>query len=427
MRNLSHRPSEILHAGLPDNGSRPRAELPPDHLGPSVTNRLRVLLLIKGLDHGGAERLLSLMAEARDRERFDYEAAYLLPWKRGLVKNLERAGLVVHCLQGGKEWNATWGLRLRRLVIDRHIDVIHAHSPYIAGIARMTTRSLPPSARPRFVYTEHLPWDCYVTATRVLNALTFPLDDAHLAVSAAVRDSIPRPLRRRVEVAIHGIKRDDVLSQAGFRDGVRAELGVAPHEVLVGTLANLRPQKGYPVLLEAARLVLDAGLPARFVAAGGGPAESEIRARQKALGLGDRFLLLGRREDAIRILAGCDVFVLSSLYEGLPVALMEAMTIGLPVVATAVGGVVEAVTAGREGLLVPPGRPDVLAQAIADLVSDPRRRGEMGQAARRRAASFDIVRVVRRVEQIYLDTARGKAPKRGAGLLIRDRSTRSAG
>lgn len=117
----------------------------------SEGRRVRVLWLIKGLDAGGSELLLSMMAEVRDRDGFDYEAAYLLPWKRGLVEDLERAGIAVRCLNGGREWDLRWAVRLRRLVRERGYDVVHVHSPYVAGIARIALKTLPARVRPRLV------------------------------------------------------------------------------------------------------------------------------------------------------------------------------------------------------------------------------------------------------------------------------------
>jgi glycosyltransferase involved in cell wall biosynthesis len=363
--------------------------------------RLRILLLIKGLDAGGTEMLLSMMARGRDRRGFDYEAAYLLPWKHGLVKALEAEGVPVHCLDGGKEWDLRWAGRLRRLVRDRGYDVVHVHSPYVAGVGRVALRSLPASVRPRVVYTEHLPWWGYVWPTRLLNQLTYRLDDKTMAVSGSVRDSVAPPLRRRVEVVTHGILPEHVQQQLSARDDVRAELGIGRDELLVGTVAHLRRQKGYPVLLEAARRVIDLGLPVRFVAVGRGPEESEIHSIYHRLDLGERFLFTGFRSDATRVMSAFDIFVLASWYEGLPVTVMEALTLGIPTVATNVGGTPEMITSGTEGLLVHPGRPDELATAIASLAGDPDLRREMRRAAVQRASSFDIEIARRKVEAIY--------------------------
>lgn len=374
-------------------------------------------MLIKTLGAGGAERLVSLSARLGDRASFLYEVAYLLPWKRDLVGELERADIPVHCLEGGREWELGWARRLRRLLKERRVDVLHVHSPYVAGIARLVVRSMPRRSRPALVYTEHLPWFGHRSLTRLLNAATYPLDDAHVAVSDAVRDSIPAPLRKKVSVVLHGIPLETFTSNSFSRGDIRMELGIRDDEVLLGTVAHYRPQKGYPDLLDAARLVLDAGVPARFVAVGDGPLEDEIRARHSSLGLGDRFLLLGRRHDVMRILSGCDLFVLPSLYEGLPVAVMEALALGLPIIATTVSSIEQAVTHDREGVLVPPSSPEKLAAAIIALAGDPDRRARMAESARARGGEFDIGRTLHTIEALYIDTVRGD----GSGASARAR------
>jgi glycosyltransferase involved in cell wall biosynthesis len=253
------------------------------------------------------------------------------------------------------------------------------------------------------VYTEHLPWGGYVLPTRLLNAITYPLDDAHLAVSEAVRRSVPAFLGRRLETVVHGIDLERLRSAAAARDDARHELGIAPDELLVGTIGNLRPQKRYPDLVRAARLVVDEGLPVRFAVAGVVPPDADVAELRDELALGDAFRFLGYVEDAGRFLAACDLFVLASAFEGLAVSMMEALAMGLPVVATDVPGIRDELRNGEEGVLVPVGRPDRLARAIVALLRDPRRREEMSANALAGSARFDITAAIRRIERIYRD------------------------
>jgi glycosyltransferase involved in cell wall biosynthesis len=240
-----------------------------------------------------------------------------------------------------------------------------------------------------------------VWPTRWLNAATSRLDDATIAVSGEVRDSLRGPAARRAVVLTHGIPLDEVRRVRSERDAVRHELGVGEDEVLVGTVANYVEKKDYPNLLEAARLVADRCANARFCAVGQGPLAEDVQALREKLELSDVVLLPGYRPDAVRVMAASDVFVLASRFEGLPVALMEALGLGLPVVATAVGGVPEAIEDGVQGRLVPPGRPDLLADALEELVADPDRRAAMAAAAVARADDFDAARAVRRIEDVY--------------------------
>jgi glycosyltransferase involved in cell wall biosynthesis len=366
---------------------------------PVTGARIRVLWLVKGLGPGGAEQLLLLAAGVVDRSRFDYRLAYVRPDKTHLVPEFEALGVVPVRLGSRSGRRGGWLSDLR--VAISHADVVHAHSPVLASVARLVARSLPAARRPTVVTTEHNEWTSHRTPTRLLNGLTAPLDAHHWAVSEQVKDTVWPSRRDGYEVLIHGIDPGAVRPGPGVRGRVRHELGVADDEVLSLTVANLRRNKDYPTLLRAARLALDAEPRLRFAAVGQGPLVEEVAALHAALGLGDRFLLLGFRRDVHDLMAAADLFTLASAHEGLPVAVMEAFANGLPVLATAVGGLPQQVTDAVHGLLVPPGRPESLADALVTLARDPDLRARMGAAALARAADYDIRGAVRAQERVY--------------------------
>jgi len=370
---------------------------------PAGSRPLRVLWLIKGLGPGGAERLLVEHATTGNRARCSYEAAYLLDWKQHLVPQLEAARVPTHCLGVRTERDPRWVYRLDRLLRRNRYDVVHAHSPLVAAVGRVVARALPKSRRPAFVYTEHNRWPSYKTLTRVANEATYGMNDHVFAVSADVRDSVKPKWRESVEVIVHGIDVPWVRSHLIQRELVRNELGMKPGEVLALTVANLRAAKNYPGLLDAARRVVDSGAPVRFVAAGQGPLEAEIRELHAQSGLGDHFTLLGYRDDATRLIAGADVFVLASDHEGLPVTVMEALTLGVPVVAPAVGGLREVVSP-ENGILVAPGDPQALADAIVR-VTDPAVRGALADGAARTGLRFSSKDAVDRIDAVYTEVA----------------------
>jgi glycosyltransferase involved in cell wall biosynthesis len=279
-------------------------------------------------------------------------------------------------------------------------DVVHAHSPLVASVARVEARTLARGRRPAFVYTEHNRWPSFRTETRWANRLTYPLNDAVFAVSDDVKASVVASQRDRVEVLVHGVDVPRVRAAAARRDETRRELGIGPDDVLAVTVANLRANKNYPGLIGAARAVVDQGAPVRFVTAGQGPLADEIAALHATSGLGDRFVLLGYRDDTTRLIAAADLFVLASHHEGLPVTVMEALTLGVPVVATAVGGLPEVVTDGENGFLVTPGSVLALATAILH-ASDPEVHAVLAAGAGRTGDRFSNAGAVRRVEATY--------------------------
>lgn len=363
---------------------------------------IRVLHVIKGLDAGGAETLLLLAAAHRDRDAFEYEVAHVLPTHVALRPAIEAEDVEVHGLGNPSGHDPRWVLRLRRLIDQGGFDIVHAHSPLVAAATRLAARSLPRARRPRVVTTLHNVWESHHVAVRVLDRLTAPLDDARLAVSEAVRRSVPGRAARSIETVVHGVDVDAIRARAE-RDAVRAELGIATDEVLVGAVANLKPHKAYDDLLATAARVTAGDDRVQVVAVGEGPLRADLEAEHDRLGLGDRFRFLGYRPDATRVLSGFDVFCLASRHEGLPLALMEALVLGVPAVVTDVGGNRELVDDGGEGRLVPPSRPDLLAAALRDVIADDTGRKAMAEAARRRGDDLRADEVTARIEARYLD------------------------
>lgn len=184
------------------------------------------------------------------------------------------------------------------------------------------------------------------------------------------------------------------------RQQVRDSLRVSDEELLVVTVARCVEQKGHRFLVEAIPRVLRVVPKARFLFVGDGPLRPAIEAEAEQALIGDKLQLVGAVDNVREILAGADLFVLPSLWEGLPLALLEAMLSGVPVVATRVGGVPEVIRDGVNGIVVPPGSPEKLAEAITGLLRDSERRQALartGEADARRNHSVD------RMSEKYLE------------------------
>lgn len=369
----------------------------------AVSRRLRILQLIKGLDAGGAERLLTTMIRHRDAERFEYEVAYVRDGLDALVPELA-GSVAVHDLGARGDFDLRWLLRLRRLLTaGEPFDVIHTHLPYPASLCRLVTQTVPRNRRPLLVHTDHSFWPELSIVTRVLVRATAGLDDVSLSVSQANRGLLPRRIRARSRVLVHGIDLAAAQEAASAPSEIRAELGLEPGDQLVVTAASLTRQKGYPTLLDAAESFTGSAPAVVFAAAGSGPLGAELRAR--AAPLGDTFRFLGFRPDAVALIAAADVFVLASDWECMPVAVMEAIAVGTPIVVTAVGELPALFEDGVEALVVPPGHPGLLAAAIRRVTSDPALGARLAAAAAARAAEFDVRRAASSVEDIYTGLA----------------------
>jgi len=184
---------------------------------------------------------------------------------------------------------------------------------------------------------------------------------------------------------------------------------------IVANVARLVPQKGQNYLVEAAAIVTKTRPDVRFAIVSDGELRGEIMAQADALGIGDKLVITGMRTDVTEVLAASAVFVLSSLWEGMPLSLIEAMSVGVPAVATDVGGVGQLLKDGVTGLLVPPSDAQALADAIADSLDHP-------EAARDRAAAakemvvreYDTRTMIRRWEAVYKYELGSKRKKHSA-------------
>ncbi len=363
--------------------------------------RIKILVLIKGLGIGGAEKLISEAAPFWDRARFDYEVAYLLPWKDQLVPTLTDAGVQVTQLGNGRLGIATVRA-FKSYLKESQPDIVHAHLPTTGVLARIF-------AGVPVVYTEHNVASSYRFPTKQLNRLTYGRNARTIAVSGAVGESVSKyaePL-----VIPNGVS---VSVSPEHRQAARLELGIGDDTILIAHVGNIRPHKGHHNLMLAVQILQSKADDFVVVSIGGEkyPGDLErIRSEATALGIEGVFKHLGRREDALSFLAAADVVANPSDHEGLPLAVLEAMSLGTPVVATAVGGVPSVIQTGLNGILVPPGDPEALADALLGIATDRPLREQLGAAALRDAtAKHGLEAMVREVESVYAELAAGLKP-----------------
>jgi glycosyltransferase involved in cell wall biosynthesis len=346
-----------------------------------------------------------------------------------LLAEAERAGFeVVRLAHMRPDINLREDSRaLRELIAEfraRRFDVVHTHSSKAGALGRVAAQR---AGVPAIVHTFHgfpfhdfQAWPLratYVEIERRLGRIT----DQFLAVGGAVAAqaiSLKIAPAERIRAIASAIEVDIPPTSPGRRASARRLLGLPEDALVVGTVGRLAPQKAPQDLVAAFEAMGRAG--AYCVWVGDGPLMEATRRLIASRGLIDRFLLLGERHDVAALLPAFDVFALASHYEGLPCSIVEAMTCGVPVVATAVNAVPEVVVPGRTGLLVPPGAPKLMGKALAYVLDHPDEGARMALAARDQLGDrFHPAVLGRDLSETYELALSGSAPavRRPLGLV----------
>lgn len=375
------------------------------------SQRTRVLWLIKGLGLGGAERLLVAALPYLDRERFEYQVGYFLPWKDALVPAFQERQIPVTCFGAGWPGGLRSLGRVSRYLRQQRIDVLHAHLPWAGIVGRLAAHR---GGVSRVLYTEHGCWNRLNPLTRLVNRLTLRWNDWTIAVSDEVRASIRGVDAAQVRTITNGIDCAGLAATPDERAAVRAELGVPAEDFLVVCVANLTPVKNHELLVRAFARMRPQRPEASLVLVGQlRETTASVRRTVAELQLQERVVLSGPRTDVPRIVRAADAFALASHSEGLPVSLLEAMALGKPVVCTRVGGIPGAVTDGVEGFLVPPGDAGAMAERLGQLAADRDLRARLGRAGQDTVRTrYDIGVMVRAVEALYGGAESGAAVSR---------------
>ena len=366
-----------------------------------------VLQLITGLGRGGAERVLLILCRQLRRRGVECVVRALLPGG-ALEEEFRSEGFDAGNLGLRGLGSLAVPARLAACVAGVKPDVVHAHLFHASAAARLFVRGVPVVCH---VHVEERRLKGHMAAERLLARRAA----AHICVSEAVaehlvrRAHVPRGSVRVVRNAVE-LSRFENLPP---RQAARRRLGL-PEGPLIGCVARLDRQKGISFLLRAlARLREECGAgSARLALVGDGPLRSRLERQARSLGVADAVVFAGEVPDVAPWLAALDIFVLPSLWEGMPLALGEAMAAGRPVVATAVSGTPEMVRDGETGLLVPPGDPVALAGSLGRLLGDAPFAARLGrQAAAWAAGALDPGRMADEVMAVYRDvlSAGGKA------------------
>ena len=360
-----------------------------------------VLHLIGSLGTGGAERNLCYLAPWMARSDLRYGIC-CLQRKGNLAPEVEALGLPVFELgyRRRRALSTIWALRC--LLRDHRVRVIHTHL-YECGVIGRIAAWL--AGTPVRITHEHGKTAWKKWYHRWFERLAVRGTDLRIAVSEDIRDlrlAQEHTPPDKIAVVGNAVEPSSFDLPEAARARMRGNLGLGS-QVLVGTVGRLVEAKAYDVLLRAAARVCAANPDVRFVVAGGGHLETDLLKLRDSLGLAERAAFLGTRDDIPEILAAVDIYVITSVREGLPVTLIEAMMAAKPIVSTSVGGIPEVLEDGSDGVLVPPGDEQALAEAILALAADRDRRRALGLKAREKAiARYSARAVLETLEARYV-------------------------
>jgi glycosyltransferase involved in cell wall biosynthesis len=340
----------------------------------------QVLLTVVGLRERGHRTVLVAHP--------DGELATRASEGHDLIRLVPRAEVDLH---------AAW--KLSRIVKDLRPDIVHAHDPHAVALASLALSFMTSGKCPGLIASRRVAFHLKGNA---FSRWKYHQVDCFVAASNAIRDMLIGDGidSARVVTVYEGIDLHRV--QAEPAANIHAEFWLPTHAPIVGAVAALTQEKGHKYLIDAAALVVREVPDARFVILGEGDQRPALERHVKELHLDKHVVLPGFRADILSFIQSFDLFVMSSLFEGLGTSLLDAMALSKPIVASDTGGIPEAVSHGETGLLVPPRDARELAAAIVKLLKDPERREKMGRAGLERVKRlFSAEQMVEKTLGVY--------------------------
>jgi glycosyltransferase involved in cell wall biosynthesis len=360
---------------------------------------------VRGSSIHGVSRLFSWWFPRYDRSRFEVSLCGL-KHPEPATEWLAEQGIPVHHLRRGR-FDPRILHDLASLARARGVLVLHVHGYAAADFGRLVARSV----GAKLVLHEHFADPRMPSYQGLADRLLRDRTDGAIAVSRSTREFLVKERHvpeERVRLIWNGAPLDEFAPVPRERARrVRRELGIADDALVVGTIGRLNAQKGHRFLLEAAARLLPPRPIARVLIAGDGDLMGELRAQAAALGIAERVVFAGHRTDVPDLLGALDVFCISSLYEGTPLALFEAMAAGKAIVSTSVDGCREVLEDGVTGLLVSPADAPALGAALDRVLGDPALREALGRHAHAASRRYDVRACVDQMQAFYDDLLGG--------------------
>ncbi|WP_074225205.1 glycosyltransferase [Algoriphagus halophilus] len=375
-----------------------------------MNKKIKVLHLIKSLGRGGAEKLIPETALVHNQEQFEFHCLYFYHQENNIIDELENAGIQVHLIPSGNLGLFFRVNKVRNFIISNGFDIIHAHLPWAGIMARSVGRNL----NIPIVYTEHNTWERYNKLSYWGNRISFKKQDVAIAVSNEVAlsmrlnsiwDPYQRGGRMKLRVIQNGVN-TEVFKRVKIESITREKIGIPPDATVVGIVAVFRDQKRLWLWVEVALKILEKCSNTHFILVGDGEWRERLEDQILKSGKENQFHLVGVQKNVIPFLSMMDIYLSTSEFEGLPIAMLEAMSCHVPVVATRAGGIGEVIQHGVQGYLTEIEDWKELTPHAIKLIKNPALRQKMADAARARVIQgFSMKRMVEELEEIYKDTA----------------------
>lgn len=376
--------------------------MPSTELNAHHARRIRILFVTDEMEVGGTQRQIVLMAKSLDPARFEATVTYFCN-RSFLVDQLEQAGIRVVEIPKQHRFSPSFVWQFARFLREEHFDVMHCFAFTGELWGAIARRLLPASRRPALITSVRNKYDWYTGFQWKLKRWSALQSTCVIANSRAggehARENMRLP-HGAVDVVYNGVM--DIANGM-----TRVPQSVETGQIVALFVGRLVEQKNVPLLIRAMKLVVDERVALKLKITGDGPLRAEIEALIQSLRLGTHIEMLGERSDTPDLMAAADFVVSPSLREGLSNVILEAMMMGRPVVASAVGGSVELVEAGVTGTLFPSGDARVLADAMMVLTKDQAMRERYGNAARQRAIqNYTVEAMIGQMERAYAQAAR---------------------
>jgi glycosyltransferase involved in cell wall biosynthesis len=354
---------------------------------------------VRGSSIHGVSRLFSWWFPRYDRSRFDVSLCGL-KHPEPATEWLGEQGIPVHHLGRGRFDPRILG-DLVSLARARGACILHVHGYAAADFGRLAARA----AGAKLVLHEHFADPRMPAYQALADRLLRHRTDGAIAVSRSTREFLVKQRfvpEDRVRLIWNGAPLDEFAPVSAERaQRARHDLGIPADALVVGTIGRLNAQKGHRFLVDAAARLLPRLPRARVLVAGDGDLMGELRQQAAALGIAERVVFAGHRTDVPDLLGALDVFCISSLYEGTPLALFEAMASGKAIVSTSVDGCREVLEDGVTAVLVPPSDAAALASALERVLGDGALRAGLGRQALAASRRYDVAACVERMQAFY--------------------------